>query len=177
MCRDFWLIFRSRGQKTIDRENILPPVGAILPRILFADLEATSRTFPQEVRDDPARETFTLAVSIVRHFFGHQWYLDHVFQDAARSRPDGFMRIDYTPGAVGKSKTSRLLDFAENLFNLQHIDGFDYRVNQMRAAPPRPAAKVMMARIESDFRLERAMAPHPPPDRPTTTTPFGWTSF
>jgi hypothetical protein len=69
----------------------------------------------------------------VRHFFGHQWYLDHVFQDAARSRPDGFMRIDYTPGAVGESKTSRLLDFAENLFNLQHIDGFDDRVNQMRA--------------------------------------------
>ena len=58
-CRDFWLFFGSRGQKTIDRENILPPVGAILPRILFADLEATRRSFPQEVRDDPARETFT----------------------------------------------------------------------------------------------------------------------
>jgi hypothetical protein len=84
---------------------------------LFADLEATRRSFPRAVRDDPARETFTLAVSIVSHFFGHKWYLDDVFQDAARSRPDGFMRIDYTPGAVGESKTSRVLDFAENLFN------------------------------------------------------------
>ena len=36
-------------------------------------------------------------------------------------------------GAVGESKTSRLLDFAENLFNLQNIDGFDDRVNRLRA--------------------------------------------
>ena len=92
-CRDFWLFFGSRGQKTIVRENILPPVGAILPPISFADLEATRRSFPQEVRDDPARETFTLAVSIVRHFFGHQWYLDHVFQDAARSRALAAIKI------------------------------------------------------------------------------------
>jgi len=112
---------------------MLPTVGTLPPRILLADLEATRRSFPQEVRDDPARETFTLAVSVVRHFFGHQWYFDHVHQDAVGSCPNGFMRIDYTPGPVGESKTSRLLDFAENLFNLQHIDGFDDRVNQMRA--------------------------------------------
>src|ERR1700724_689887 len=112
---------------------MLRPVGNIPPRILLADLEATGRSFPQEIRDVPARETFTLAVSIVRHLFGHQWYLDHVFQDAEGSHPNGFIRIDYTPGAVGESKTSRLLDFDENLFNLQHIDGFDDRVSQMRA--------------------------------------------
>jgi hypothetical protein len=102
-------------------------------RISLDDLEGTRRSFAPEVRADPARETFTLAVSVVRHFFGHQWYLDQVFQDAEGSRPEGFMRIDYTPGPMGESKTSRLLDFAENLFNLQHIDGFDDRVNQMRA--------------------------------------------
>ena len=26
------------------------------------------------------------AVSVVRHFFAHQWYLDHVFQDAATTQ-------------------------------------------------------------------------------------------
>jgi hypothetical protein len=101
-------------------------------RISLADLEATRRSFPEEVRADKARETFTMAVSIVRHFFGHVWYMDHIFQDAEGSRPDGFMRIDYTPGPKGELKTSRLLDFAENLFNLQHIEGFDDRVEQMR---------------------------------------------
>ena len=39
--------------------------------------------------------------------------MDHVFQDAEGSRPDGFMRIDYTPNPKGEVKTSRLLDFAE----------------------------------------------------------------
>jgi hypothetical protein len=100
-------------------------------RISLAQLEETRRSFPQEVRDDPFRETFTLAVSVVRHFFGHDWYMDHIFQDADHSRPDGYMRIDYTPGPEGEKKTSRLLDFAENLFNLQHIEGFDDRVKQM----------------------------------------------
>lgn len=102
------------------------------PRISLDDLEETRKSFSQEIRDNHSRETFTLAVTIVRHFFGHEWYMDHIFQDAESSRPDGFMRIDYTPGAKGEAKTSRLLDFAENLFNLQHIDGFDDRVKQMR---------------------------------------------
>jgi hypothetical protein len=111
----------------------MPPISTVPSRLSLDDLDATRRSFTAEVTANPGQETFTLAVSVVRHFFGHQWYLDHVFQDAERSRPDGFMRIDYTPGPVGESKTSRLLDFAENLFNLQHIDGFDDRVNQMRA--------------------------------------------
>jgi hypothetical protein len=33
-CRDFWLFFDSRGQKTIDRENILPPVWRNTPAYL-----------------------------------------------------------------------------------------------------------------------------------------------
>lgn len=101
-------------------------------RISLADLEETRRKFPDEVKADPAREIFTAAVSVVRHFFGHDWYMDHIFQDAAGTRPPGFMRIDYTQGPEGEKKTSRLLDFAENLFNLQYIDGFDDRVDQMR---------------------------------------------
>src|ERR1700722_7034772 len=101
-------------------------------RISLADLEATKRSYPEDVRADPRRETFTLATSIVRRFFGHQWYLDNVFQDAQHSRPDGYMRLDFTPGPEGELKTSRFLDFAENLFNLQHVEAFDDRVNQMR---------------------------------------------
>ena len=102
-------------------------------RISRADLEETRRSFTAEVQADKARETFTLAVSVIRHFFAHQWYMDHIFQDAEGSRPDGFLRIDYTPGPKGEKKTSRMLDFAENLFNLQHVEGFDDRVTQMRS--------------------------------------------
>lgn len=102
-------------------------------RISVADFEETRRKFPAEVKADSAREIFTAAATVVCHFFGRDWYMDHIFQDAAGTLPPGFMRIDYTPGPEAEKKTSRLLDFAENLFNLQHIDGFDDRVAQMRA--------------------------------------------
>jgi hypothetical protein len=103
------------------------------PRLSFADLMETARSFPPEVRADQVRLTFTMAVTIICHFFGKQWYLNNILQDAAHSRPAGFLRLDFTPGLEGERKTSRILDFAETLFNLQHIEGFDDRVDQMRA--------------------------------------------
>jgi hypothetical protein len=48
-----------------------------------------------------------------------------IFSRMQHSLPAGFMKIDYTPGYEGERKTSRLLDFAETLFNLQQIEGFD----------------------------------------------------
>jgi hypothetical protein len=101
------------------------------PRLHFADLMETARSFPQEVRADPNRQTFTMAVTVIRHFFGQQWCEDNIIQDAAHSRPAGFLRLDFTP--EGERKTSRILDFAEALLNLQHVDGFDNRVDQMRS--------------------------------------------
>ena len=101
--------------------------------ISFPDLMETARSFPQEVRGDKDRLTFTLAVSVIRHFFGQQWCEDHVIQDAAHSRPAGFLRLDFARGFEGERKASRVLDFAETLFNLQRIEGFDDRVDQMRS--------------------------------------------
>lgn len=102
-------------------------------RISFPDLVETARTFPNEVRADPNRQTFTLAASIIRHFLGQQWYDDHIVQDAANSRPAGFLRLDFSSDFERERKTARFLDFAEMLFNLQHIDGFDDRIDQMGA--------------------------------------------
>jgi hypothetical protein len=102
-------------------------------RIPFVDLMETARSFPQEVRADPSRQTFTLAVSIIRHFLGQQWCEDHVVQDGAHSRPAGFLRLDFSSDFERERKTARMLDFAEMLFNLQHIEGFDDRIDQMRA--------------------------------------------
>jgi hypothetical protein len=112
------------------RENSVPMPP---PRIPFIDLMETARSFPQEVRDNKNRLTFTLAVTVIRHFFGQQWCEDNIIQDADHSRPTGFLRLDFTPGFEGERKTSRVLDFAETLFNLQHIEGFDDRIDQMRA--------------------------------------------
>lgn len=104
-------------------------------RLSFPDLMETARSFPVEVRADAVRLTFTMAVTIIRHFFGKQWCEDNIIQDADHSRTDGFLRIDYTPGFQGERKTARILDFAETLFNLQRVEGFDDRVDHMRTGP------------------------------------------
>jgi hypothetical protein len=103
------------------------------PRISFLDLMETARSFPKEVRGDKGSLTFTMAVSVIRHFFSQQWCEGHIIQDADHSRPVGFLRLDFTPGYEGEKKTTRVLDFAETLFNLQNIEGFDDRIEQMRA--------------------------------------------
>jgi hypothetical protein len=136
-----------QGNSSQDRESPLGRLAAkwklsMAPnRITFADLMETARSFPQEVRD----LTFTLAITVIRHFFGEQWCEDHIIQDATNSRSDGFMRLNFTPGYEGEKKTSRLRDFAETLFNLQRVEGFDDRVQDMRTA------EVEAAFAEFDF--------------------------
>jgi hypothetical protein len=79
----------------------------------------TAPLLPPEVRADPISLTFTMAIKVIRHFFGKLWCEEHIIQDAAHSRPDGFLRINYTPGFAGERKRARVPDFAETLFNLQ----------------------------------------------------------
>jgi hypothetical protein len=112
-------------------KNSIEPMAP--PRCSFADLMETARSFPPEVKADPNRLTITMVITVIRHFFGKQWCEDHIIQDGEHSRPPGFLRFDFTPGFEREQKTSRVIDFAETLFNLQHVEGFDDRVDQMRA--------------------------------------------
>jgi len=102
-------------------------------RISIADLDETVRSYPSEVRTDKSRLIFTLAVTIISHFFGRQWVENNIIQDEAHSRPGGFFRMDFSSDYEREKKTFRVVDFAETLFNLQHIRGFDDRVDQMRS--------------------------------------------
>jgi hypothetical protein len=102
-------------------------------RISLPDLETTALSFPQEVRADPNLRMLYLAMSIIRHFLGERWCKENIYQEAESSLPEGFLRWDYRPGLEGDRKRSRVIDFAETLFNLQHVEGFDDRIDQMRA--------------------------------------------
>jgi len=105
----------------------------LVPRISPEDIKATIRTFPQEIQKDRSRRIFILATTIVSHFFGREWVEANVIQDETGSRGPTFFRLDFTSDAARESKSFRLVDFAETLFNLQHIEGFDSRVDQMRS--------------------------------------------
>jgi hypothetical protein len=101
--------------------------------ISISDLKETVRGYPPEVRADKGCLIFTLAVTIISHFFGRQWVGDHIIQDATHSRRTGIFRMDFSSDYEREKKTFRVVDFAETLFNLQSIPGFDDRVDQMRS--------------------------------------------
>jgi hypothetical protein len=102
------------------------------PRILASEIQGTIDSFPSEVRAEPGRLRFTLAVTIIRHFLGQPWCEENILQNAEQTKPPGFLRVDFRSGFEGERKNARILDLAECLFNLQQIDGFDARVDQLR---------------------------------------------
>jgi hypothetical protein len=103
-----------------------------LARLSFFDLMEKARSFPPEIRAESAHLAFRMRLAVICHFLGTRWCQHNIEQDAAHSRPAGFLRLDYTPGLQGQRKISRISDLAEMLFNLQHVEGFDNRVHQMR---------------------------------------------
>jgi hypothetical protein len=103
------------------------------PCLSFPDLMEKARSFLPENRAERGFLTFAMPVAVICHFLGKQWYLDNIAQDAGHSRPAGFLRLDFTP-EFQRRQTSRINDFAEMLFNLQHVEGFNDRIDQMRSA-------------------------------------------
>jgi hypothetical protein len=102
------------------------------PRILASEIQSTIDSFPNAVREEPGRLMFTLAVTIIRHFLGKRWCEQNILQDAGQTRPPGFLRVNFMRGFEGERMNARILDLAENLFNLQLVEGFDDRVDQLR---------------------------------------------
>ena len=100
-------------------------------RITEADPQATIESYPEEIRNDANKLRWQLAVSIIMHFLGRDWVLKNFPQDDKRP---GFFRLDFSSDVAREHKTARILDFAETLYNLQHIEGFDSRIDQMRTA-------------------------------------------
>jgi hypothetical protein len=102
-------------------------------RITRANLQQTVATFSPEIRTSPDWTTWTLATSVIGHFLGKDWVKANVpHQDGADAT--GFFQMDFSSTERRDAKTARLLDFAETLFNLQHVSGFDDRVAHMRTS-------------------------------------------
>jgi hypothetical protein len=102
-------------------------------RISLADLQQTAASFPLKVRQEPNWTTFNLATSIIGHFLGKEWVKANIpQQNAGSTDPVGFFQMDFSSPEKAEAKTARILDFAETLFNLQDVGGFDARINQMR---------------------------------------------
>jgi hypothetical protein len=102
----------------------MAPVARLVDRHLLN----TIAKFPDEIRNDPTNRAFYLSIAILQHFFGSEW-ADEYVQDNGRS---GYVRMNWRDQTQAEIQSYRVVDLAEVLFNLQHIEGFDDCIQKMR---------------------------------------------
>ena len=115
-----------------------------LPRIRIDDLHAAVQRLPAEMRMDPGGRVIGVANTVIAHFFGVDWFTAHIRHDSPRR---GFLNLDFGSDRLREASTFRVVELAENLLNLQHIEGFAACIGQMRGG----AEKIESTCAELDF--------------------------
>jgi hypothetical protein len=101
-------------------------VGASQPiRITLQMLHDTFEKFPDAVAPTRENKSFLLATAVLKHYFGQGWIDRHL------NRP-GYLQIDETNQTTMDLKGLRLIDLAEEIYNLQHVPNFDSCITRMR---------------------------------------------
>ena len=100
-----------------------------LKQITVDMLHADLAHFPREMRDDPGSRVIGVANTVIAHVFGADWFAAHIRHDAPRR---GYLNLDFSSDPRREASTFRVIEFAENLLNLQHINGFDACIAQIR---------------------------------------------
>jgi hypothetical protein len=93
---------------------------------------------------DPAGRVIGVANGVIGHFLGRDWFSAHIRHDVRRP---GFLNLDFSSDQKREASTFRVIELAENLFNLQHIEGFDACIGQMRGG----GEKIESTCAELDF--------------------------
>jgi hypothetical protein len=66
----------------------------------------------------------------VKYFFGQEWIDEHVSPERTSV---GFLRVPLGEGEDTQISTLKIIDFAELLYNLQDITGFEGCIDRIRA--------------------------------------------
>jgi len=108
-----------------------------LPRLSVDNLHAVVARLPAEMRAEPGGRVIGVANAVI-------WFAAHIRHDAPKR---GFLNLDFASDRRREASTFRVVELAENLFNLQHIEGFDACIDQMRGG----AEKIESTCAELDF--------------------------
>jgi hypothetical protein len=103
-----------------------------IPRITEQHLLNTLNTLPQGIIVDDTLRVVALSIAIIKHFLGVEWFDQHM--TPTETGKSGFLRIIAGSHAEAQTSAFRAVDFAEAIFNLQNIEGFDNCLQQMKTA-------------------------------------------
>jgi hypothetical protein len=113
-------------------------------RIDVNDLHNVIAKLPREMQDDDGGRIIGVANSVIGHFLGRDWFDAHIRHDVPKP---SFLRLDFSSDKRREFTVFRVIELAENLFNLQNVEGFDACIEQMKAA----AEKIESSCAELDF--------------------------
>ena len=113
-------------------------------RITVDDLHKIVSTLPADAKNHDNERSVQLANTVIVHFLGREWFQAHIPHGAPKP---GFLRMDFSSVSRQVYTVFRVIDLAENLFNLQNIEGFDACIAQMNAG----AEKIESTCAELDF--------------------------
>jgi hypothetical protein len=125
-----------------------------IPRLTDEHLLKTLTGWPVELVKDDSRKVFCLSVAIAKYFLGQEWIDNHVIPNG----PPGFLRQDVQDKVRSEQQSYRMVDFAELLFNLQNVGGFDDCIDRIRQGIIEPTyAELDLGRMlylsEIEFRF------------------------
>ncbi|WP_298123544.1 hypothetical protein [Brevundimonas sp.] len=87
----------------------------------MALLDDVASDLSKRAQPGTARFNFTIHAVIIRYFLGDDWFKEHLLPDA---REDSFLRPDFENQDVDPRFSVLTLELAENLLNLQTVQGF-----------------------------------------------------
>src|SRR5450631_1121000 len=125
-----------------------------IPRLTDEHLQKTLTGWPEELVKDDSRKVFCLSVAIAEYFLGQKWIDNHVIPNG----PPGFLRQGDKDKVRSEQQSYRMVDFAELLFNLQNVEGFDDCIDRIRQGIIEPTyAELDLGRMlylsEIEFRF------------------------
>jgi hypothetical protein len=100
-----------------------------LDRLDVLSLHNTLVSLPVVMKVNGVTESFSLAMCILKYYFGAAWLNKFVTPDTAKL---GFLRIDESDPIRKDLTALRTIDLAEVIYNLQHVGGFDDCIAKMR---------------------------------------------
>ena len=112
-------------------------------RITVDDLHKIVSTLPADAKNHDNERSVQLANTVIVHFLDENGST-HIPHGAPKP---GFLRMDFSSVSRQVYTVFRVIDLAENLFNLQNIEGFDACIAQMNAG----AEKIESTCAELDF--------------------------
>jgi hypothetical protein len=99
-------------------------------RVELKAIQAAYEKLPDRTKSSALNMSFALGGAVVRAFMGDEWFDRHVMPS---HRKPGFVTMNETSQLDLDLSVYRLIDLAELLFNLQHVEGFDDCLGRMRA--------------------------------------------